>query len=115
LLNAGSDPRQIELLRRVLAETENLKMLQAISVAVSELAESAAEAVLDEVGELVDRVHDKLERLAEPPPPTPSQRARAPQQGLGADAISMRITAWREEANGVLTRFIYNAADPPPS
>jgi hypothetical protein len=51
-------------LRRRCAASENRATLQEISEDVSELAFTAPESLLHEIGDLQDRINDKRERLA---------------------------------------------------
>jgi hypothetical protein len=113
MLNAGSDERQLEILRMTLAGTEDARRLRAVSVPVEELAEIAADRFLDTIGDLKDRCHEKLTRVGGSPLPV---RRASPSQGGGhvaSPAIKMSITRWTTDANGVLSRLIYNADAPP--
>jgi hypothetical protein len=112
LMNAGTDDRQIEVLRRVLAGTEDAKVLRAVSVAVSEVAEVAADCFLEPLADLKDRVAEKLVRLGVT---VPVRRASPPQDGghVASPAIKMRLTDWVVDESGVRGRILWNASDGP--
>lgn len=113
LMNAGSDERQIEMLRLVLAGSEDHKKLKAVCLCVEELRETCADRFLDPIAELKDRVHEKLARLGVS---LPVRRAPPPDgRVVSSPAIKTKITPWREDASGILTRFVFNSADAPPS
>lgn len=113
MLNAGTDERQLEILRHALASTEDARKLRAVSSCVSELAETIAEKLLGEVADLQDRCYEKVTRLGVP---VLVRRVLPPQRDGGhvaSPAIKMHITPWTTDANGVLSRLIYNADAPP--
>jgi hypothetical protein len=112
MLSAGSDEQQIAILRMTLAGSDDARKLRAVSVCVSELAEIAADCFLDTLGDLKDRCHEKLTRVGGSDLPV---RRASPSQGGGHEAapgIKMSITRWTTDANGVLSRLIYNADAP---
>ena len=118
LANAGSDQRQIDLLRRVLAGSEDLKVLRAVGTAVSEVAEVADDRFLELLADLKDRVAEKMERLdaASSPSPSPAPRRPCASRNLRTTVspqAHMIVTAWVEGADGILSREIYADPDAP--
>ena len=112
MLNAGTDGRQIEILRHALASTEDARKLRAASSCVSELAETVAEKLLGEVADLQDRCHEKLTRLGVP---VLVRRASPPQEGghVVSPAIKMQLSDWVVDELGVRSRILWNASDGP--
>jgi hypothetical protein len=121
LANAGTDRRQLDVLRRALAETEDAQMLRALAVATSELSEIVADDFLNETGDLKDHIAEKAERLGCDLVParrsvSAPERDNVQSNGSGGclPAVEMTIGPWVADERGILTRFVYNAADAPP-
>jgi hypothetical protein len=112
-LNAGTDERQLEILRHALASTEDARKLRAVSCCVSELAETIAEKLLGEVADLQDRCYEKLTRIGVP---VLVRRSSPPQRDGGhvaSPAIKMRFSDWVVDEFGVRGRVLWNASDGP--
>jgi hypothetical protein len=71
-----SDGDRLQDMRRRLAATENQDTLRRIAVDVSELAMTAPENLLGDIGDVVDRAAEKIERLS----PSKAPRIRSPKQ-----------------------------------
>jgi hypothetical protein len=113
MVNVVSDERQIEILRRALAGTEDVKTLHALALVTSELAATAVESCLGAVADLQDRIHEKLEHLGLPPS-VPKRPPAFTNSSLAMPAIEMRISAWQLDEFGNQCRTISNASDPSP-
>jgi hypothetical protein len=70
--------RRLERLRRRTAASENRATLQEIGEDVSELAFTAPESLLPDIGDLVDRIYDKRERLALAPAKAAAEEGASP-------------------------------------
>lgn len=114
LTNAGCDEKQLALLRRALASSEDIKMLRAIAIAASELGETVADGLLDAVADLKDRVCSKLLALGHEFPCPSRQRSEQPPRDAVTPAVAMTIGPWETGSDGIRTRKIWNAADEAP-
>jgi hypothetical protein len=114
-------------LRKRLASTEVIQTIRAISEAASELALTAPDDLLSDIGEFVDRCAEKAERLAPMTVPKavsekPIKRQAAQvhatdRVGQQSPAIDMRISEWTIDEYGNRSRVAWNRADgmSPPS
>jgi hypothetical protein len=115
LLNSGTDAQQLQVLRHVLAGSEEPKTLKALAVVASELADYVADDMLGSVGDLKDHIFEKLERLGVTSTSSP-RRARSALRNLRttvAPQTRMVVTKWVEGADGILSREIYADPDGP--
>jgi hypothetical protein len=120
LANAGTDRRQLDIVRHALAGTEDAKQLRALASVASELSATADDGILDEVADLVDRIFEKAERIGcdlLPVRPSPV-RCSTPSGGVAwVPMVKMVVGEWETDSNGVRSRKLWNAADgpvPPP-
>jgi hypothetical protein len=114
----ASHVEKLQGFRRRLAATEIAGTVRAIGEAASELALTAPEDLLEDIGTFIDRVHEKLERIA----PMTVPRVKSQHRSVGFNAqgfstITMRKSDWVTDSQGVQSRCVWNAADgaSPPS
>jgi hypothetical protein len=114
--HAGSDARQLGILRHELASTEDPRTLRVLAVALEEFRDYAADDSLGAISDLKDRLHEKMERVGAASPMSPTPRRSKPKSATRdmrtsvAPQSHMIVTPWVEQADGILTRLIY--ADP---
>jgi hypothetical protein len=117
LNRVGSDQGQIELLRRLLASTEDPKMLRAIAAALEEVRDYAPDDVLPAVADLRDRLHAKTVAIGAGLLPTPRRPKCVSSLRDGghsvAPSIKMVISDWCEDEYGNRSRQIYADPDGP--
>jgi hypothetical protein len=107
-----SDAETLERLRRRMAKTENLQTLRAIGDQTSELAAVCADEMLNAVAGFQDRIADKIEGLGGKAVP---RRPRCVVHNLASGSqIRMAVSPWVSDAQGILSRTIYNAEDGAP-
>lgn len=111
LSNVGDDRRQVEMLRRLLAGSEEPKMLRALAIVVSEVAEVADDRFLVPLAELKDRIFEKCECIGAtlPPPQRPKCASRNIRTTVSPQ-VAMIVTDWSVDEFGNRSRQIY--ADP---
>jgi hypothetical protein len=114
LSNIGDDRRQVEMLRRMLAGSEEPKMLRALAIVVSEVAEVADDRFLVPLADLKDRVVEKCERVGAVLPLAPApQRLKCASRNIRTTVspqVTMVVTSWVTDEFGNLSREVY--ADP---
>jgi hypothetical protein len=113
LSNVGDDRRQVEMLRRLLAGSEEPKMLRALAIVVSEVAEVADDRFLVPLADLKDRVAEKCERVGAALPLSPPQRPKCASRNIRTTVspqVQMIISPWITDDFGNLSREVY--ADP---
>jgi hypothetical protein len=110
LLNAGSDACQLGLLRQMLASTEDPRVLRALAVAASELADYVADDMLGAVGDLKDRIFEKCECIGATLPPPQRPCASRNLRTTVSPQVQMIISPWITDEFGNLSREVY--ADP---
>jgi hypothetical protein len=114
LSNVGDDRRQVEMLRRLLAGSEEPKILRALAIVVSEVAEVVDDRFLVPLADLKDRVAEKCERVGAALPLSPApQRLKCALRNLRTTVspqVQMIISPWITDEFGNLSREVY--ADP---
>jgi hypothetical protein len=114
LNRVGSDQGQLELLRRLLASTEDVKVLRAIAVAAQELADYVPDDMLGTIGDLKDRIFEKAERLGAASPSSPSpQRPKRALCNPVSPQVRMVVGPWATDEFGNLSREVYADPDGP--
>jgi hypothetical protein len=113
--SAGGDERQIDVLRRTLAGSEDVRTLRALAVALEEFRDYAVEDFLGVVADLRDHLHAKMSALGAASPTPRRTCASPPSDGRTlSPAIQMTVGPWSEDEHGILSRAIWNAEDMPP-
>jgi hypothetical protein len=113
LTNAGNEQQQMQVLRKLLASTEDPRMLRALAAALEEFRDCAAEEILCDLADFADRLHEKGSRLGAV---SPSPRRVKPKCALSnirttvAPQARMVVTPWITDELGNLSREVY--ADP---
>jgi hypothetical protein len=117
LEHAGSDARQLGILRHELASTEDPRTLRVLAVALEEFRDYAADDSLGAISDLKDRLFEKMERVGATSPTSPTPRRSKPRRPLGnlmrtsvAPQSNMIISPWVTDDLGNLSREVY--ADP---
>jgi hypothetical protein len=105
---------QLARLRKRCAASENIETLRRIAEDAQELSWIAPDSL--DVGAFVDRLRDKIGRLAPSKDTTKPKRqaAQVSPTGRGASmspAIDMRISEWTIDEHGNRSRVAWNRAD----
>jgi hypothetical protein len=118
LSNVGDDRRQVEMLRRLLAASEEPKVLRALAVVVSEVAEVADDRYLGPLADLKDRVAEKCERVGAALPLSPApQRPKCASRNIRTTVspqTRMIHSPWVTDDFGKLSREIFADPNNPP-
>jgi hypothetical protein len=113
--HVGDDQQQLQVLRKLLASSEEPKVLRALAVALEEFRDYAGDKTLGAVVDLADRLHEKMSRLGVTP--TAPRRTYVPHNGAGVSPqVRMIVTDWSVDEFGNQSRTISSVEDqaPPP-
>jgi hypothetical protein len=105
LASAGSDQRELDVLRHTLASSEDLRVLRALAVALEEFRDYAGDGMLGDVGDFRDRLSEKMLRLLGATSPAP----RRPKSKCAAANIGTAVSPPADEETGHLSCLV--AAD----